>query len=107
MPVTPHDNYICYFYIPLRLFKHPAFNLHIRRRDASRGTRLRLLPVHDTPEVDSGEQEALTLKLCKNGLHYRRFTWSQNVLLALTGEQVAGDMTCPRTGLYHQSQRRP
>ena len=75
--------------------------------NACRGTRLRLLPVHDTPEVDSGEQEALTLKLCENGLHYRMCTWSQNAILALTGEQVAGYMTCPRTGLYHQSQRRP
>ena len=42
----------------LRLLTRPAFNLHIRRRDASRGTRLRLLPIHDTPQVDRGQQEA-------------------------------------------------
>ena len=70
MPVlVSKEKNACEFNTQLRLFNHPAFNLHIRRRDAGRGTRLRLLPVHDTPEVDRGEKEALTLTLYRHIHH--------------------------------------
>ena len=54
----------------LRALQIRAFYFDVCGGDASRCTRFGFLPVHDAPEVDSGEQEALTLKLCNNRFHY-------------------------------------